>query len=155
MKFLKDLLIINEMFSSKIELEITNSSSEFKTTAEIDEKTITFEATKSDFQFLEPALSDVKDPWEIVFYQEGKHGYPLFTDTKAGSEIKIFSMVKQSFEIFYKVKNPTCLLFTAEKTRVNLYVKFIKKFLPEWSYEIITPTVVSADSIIKVEKKSS
>lgn len=118
-------MLLNEILNKKIEYEVDEESEDaFMTSALIGGRMIEFYADKFD---------DGK--WTLSF-GEAKGGKVTTELTGSGSELEVFSMVKDSIVEFVKKYKPTIMSFTAAKNdksdiknnRGDLYDRLIKKF---------------------------
>lgn len=83
-----------------------------------------------------------EDFWYVVFLARDNRGKMTFdqTDLMGSKSIKVMSTIKDIIEYLIMERNPSALVFSADKTnrsRVTLYRSLVKKFIPR-DYEWIT-----------------
>lgn len=118
--------LLKEILNSKIEYEvITHSGDEFRTAANIGDRSIIFTAL---------FISD-DEGWEIGFKEVKKSGTSSHQVTNSGKEYDVFSMVKDSLLDFIRRYDPEEFYFSAEKddedppsnVRADLYDHLVRR----------------------------
>jgi len=145
-----------EIADTKFDLKVNAADkSNFMTSAEVDGRTIIFNARLMD-RVKVPGKVKKKvaaTPWEVEFTTEDEDGEQTFLPTELGGEFKIMSFVIQSLKEFVKKVKPEVITFTSSKmdarNRSSLYTKLFSRALPGYSlitkdrddvYEITTAT---------------
>jgi len=132
---------IVEVLNTKVPYEIEHAGAEqFSTSATIGGRLITFYASTGDG---EPGV------WEIEFDERVENATGSMTSRKttykqtgSGSELQVFSMIKDSIIELVKRYEPEVIMFTADKegdndTRAELYARLLKRFtLPEYKTDV-------------------
>lgn len=130
---------IVEVLNTKVPYEVEHAGAEqFSTSAKIGGRLITFYASTGDG---EPGV------WEIEFDEriEKTDNSPrktTYKQTGSGSELQVFSMIKDSIIELVTRYEPEVIMFTADKegendTRAMLYARLLKRFnLPEYKTDV-------------------
>lgn len=116
---------LNELLDTSVKIEVTKKEhNKFFTEAVINGRIITFEA----------AYVSAKRAWYVEFHEEYDHGL-----TKNGKEFEVFSMIKQSMEMWLKEYDIKDFHFGADKdepSRATLYERLLKRFLGnDWVWD--------------------
>lgn len=125
---------LDEILNRKVQQEVVRDNDDmYMTKAKIGDRLIHFSAELDDPD---------EDEWAIVFWQTNLNGNNMkFDATGAGSELEVFSMVKDAMLDFVKKRNPKKIHFSAaknkgEESRSSLYDRLVKKFkLPNYEFE--------------------
>lgn len=120
-------MIIQEIFNSKVEYTVTRQKSDkFSARATIGSRDVVVYFTVWD---------ESSDTWTFEFaelkpqFKGAKSVEPTTALTGSGSELMVFTFVRDVLTEFVSIYHPTCIRFTADKSegRDKLYSKLLKK----------------------------
>lgn len=145
-------MLISELLNTKCHYSIVRASDDiFKTTAEINGRTIVFTAEAYD-----------DDKWEIAFSEVSKSGKFTFGLSKSGGELEVFSMVRDSIKELIQRYHPRAFFFTADSgkedteeknSRAELYKRLSKRFVPSgYTYSVKTISTGCDEFIFALSK---
>jgi hypothetical protein len=145
-------LYLTELFNTKVKLNIKKDTTDkFHASFEVPFEVYTKygDSYEDEHQYYFVAHKDPYDKyrfWEVAFYRvndKGNSAMGITGDLDAKQAIKVFSGVKQAFEIWFKKNDPGSFGFSSKEDeikRTKIYHKFAKQIASKTGYKLTKDT---------------